>query len=211
MNLSHVSHFTWRKRAWPWVCRHPVALDRLFPLLLHSAPLSGLKAGRFEATVWVPLIFSPILCALSNAYCATQFFPADIFVCWTMSPISSSNHKAAFPVSVIKKLWPKVNYQRCPWQDHVTLHFYSKIRFLSTLYNDIVPMNLTWGSAICVQIPKHIVICSNFWPNYESLLTGNVLIHKQFDVSLVKKCMLGNKLPAVEISTPWSTSINWSN
>lgn len=78
-----------------------------FPFCFISAPLSGLKAGRSEAAGWIPLIFPP------NTVCSKEFILCNtISLCWyfgwfSHEPTSSSNHKAAFPVSATKKLWPK--------------------------------------------------------------------------------------------------------
>lgn len=120
------------EKSWSWICRHPVALyspGQTDLTLFISAPLTECKAGRSEAAGWVPLMFPPISCVLSNAYCVTQFHFAGILVCWAMSPTSCSNHKAALPVAmpVREKLWPKVKYQRCIWHDHATPYYCSKI------------------------------------------------------------------------------------
>ena len=135
-------------------------------------------------------------------------------VCWAVSLTCCSNHEVAFPVAVPggEKIWPKVKYQRCTWQDHLTPHSSSKIQILP------YPILFPWIS--CEDQPidnisQDMMTTSDLCPNCESPSPGNdngcPAVNSWRIWSLLSNKMLRNELPAVEIPTPWSTSVNRSN
>lgn len=105
-----------------------------------------------------------------------------------MSPTCRSNQEVAFPVAVPvgEKLWPKVKYQRCTWQDHLTPHSSSKIQippypilFLQVSHEDQPTDNIS----------QDTMTSSDFCPvkvfHQEMTMAVLLLTHEEFEVSWV--------------------------